>query len=138
MVNDLEGKYQIRTYPVNILSVHDNMNRNKYFNLCLKQRQHFTPTLFSTDGMIGPDSNTMVISISLKLPPMCVSIPIISCFQWFSNQPITTTAYPVSLVQNGTFVSPSGRMVKNWDYSLGSWWYMTQPKSTHTSTLKST
>jgi hypothetical protein len=55
-ITDLDAPYQRGTSAKKCLARHEKEKKKKYLAACLKQRRHFTPLVYSVDGMCGPEA----------------------------------------------------------------------------------
>jgi hypothetical protein len=55
-VTDTDGPSARGLDPAKILKRHEKAKRDKYLDLCLARRRHFTPLVFSVDGMRGTEA----------------------------------------------------------------------------------
>jgi hypothetical protein len=63
----VDAKSQQSKDPHKVLEAHEREKKKKYLEACLKQRQHFSPFLVSTDGLLGKESQTWLKKLSVLL-----------------------------------------------------------------------
>ena len=55
-VTNLDCRSQRHTDPDNVLARHEKLKKGKYLGRCLKMRRHFTPLVYSCDGVPGTET----------------------------------------------------------------------------------
>ena len=56
-VTDTDATSQINKDPNKILQQHEKMKKDKYYDICQARNRHFTPLVFSIDGLRGQEAN---------------------------------------------------------------------------------
>jgi hypothetical protein len=50
-----------------VLKAHEREKKKKYLEACLEQLRHFSPSVASTDGLLGKESRTLLKKLSALL-----------------------------------------------------------------------
>ena len=66
-VTNINGKSQRHLVPAKVLAKHEREKKAKHLEACLDQRRHFSPFVFSTDGVIGQEAKTLLKRVSALL-----------------------------------------------------------------------
>jgi hypothetical protein len=66
-VTDKDAKSYWSRDPHKILATQECEKKKKYLQSCLEQRNHFTPFVISTDGLIGREAGELLKRLSLRL-----------------------------------------------------------------------
>ncbi len=66
-VTDVDTVLNRSKDPHKVLNTHEQEKKKKYLEACLKQCQHFTPFVVSTDGLLGKEAKTLLKKLSSAL-----------------------------------------------------------------------
>jgi hypothetical protein len=66
-ITDVDSKTQRSKDPHKVLEAHEREKKKKYLEACLEQRRHFSPSVASTDGLLGMESRTLLKKLSALL-----------------------------------------------------------------------
>ena len=66
-ITDLDANYQRGKDAKKCLARHEKEKKNKYLAACLANRRHFTPLVYSVDGMRGPEAIRFSKHLAAKL-----------------------------------------------------------------------
>ena len=66
-ITDLEADYQRGTSAKKVLARHEKEKKKKYLQACLSRRRHFTPLVYSVDGMCGREAIAFRKHLAAKL-----------------------------------------------------------------------
>ena len=109
-----------RSTSEKVLSDNEKRKKKKYLQACLDQRMHFTPLVFSTDGMMGRETKAFLKRLSHHLtarwrrPKVVSYINVrmsIACVRAThrtlrgSRQPVRDRSYPVPTFEDGAGIA---------------------------------
>jgi hypothetical protein len=66
-VTDVDAKSNRSKAPAKLLAAHEREKQKKYLEARLEQRRHFSPSMVSTDGLLGKEANILLKTLSALL-----------------------------------------------------------------------
>ena len=66
-VTDTDAKSYCKRTPAKVLESQEKEKKRKYLEACLERRRHFTPFVFSVDGLLGREAQTFAKRLAAKL-----------------------------------------------------------------------
>ena len=66
-ISDTDAKSYQRLHPETVLDRAEKAKKKKYLHHCLRQRQHFTPLVFSPDGAMGRETKAFLRRLARHL-----------------------------------------------------------------------
>jgi hypothetical protein len=62
-IPDVDAKSNLSKNSDKVLTIHKWEKKKKYLEACLEQCRHVTPSVVSTDGLLGKEANTLLKKI---------------------------------------------------------------------------